>query len=372
MKRIMKTCGALVLAASLMLGITGGYTPSLAADTTMTLEEFGSLYATVKTATQAIAGTFSTKTDMEMELSVPLIGSQKSTLSEILDPVNHASKATRTSGGIASLETYTDLAKGYSYFYSATNKRYEMSQSSSSVSALSALDALDFTKLGDVTITKGSGKKIGENDCQDVSVAFKLEGEKLTTVINDIYKAFGSMLNNATTGSSLGDLDIKSALKGVDLKITIYADDKFILRGTDITGSVSIDLFGSTLNIPLTVSAVSDVTTETVTIPADMVKSAQLITGVVVSKSGAKFKSTLSGSKTVFTVTGVTKTSAKKLTIPASISKLGKKYSVTKAAKNAFKKAKKLKTLVIKNKTLKKAVKKSRKTYGLSTKVKIK
>ena len=50
MKRIMKTCGALVLAASLMLGITGGYTPSLAADTTMTLEEFGSLYATVKTA----------------------------------------------------------------------------------------------------------------------------------------------------------------------------------------------------------------------------------------------------------------------------------------------------------------------------------
>ena len=117
-------------------------------------------------------------------------------------------------------------------------------------------------------------------------------------------------------------------------------------------------------------STASSVTSDTVAIPEAFSKDAQLIANYPVAQGGLTFTSTLSGKKTIFTVTGVK--NAKTITIPATISKLGAKYNVSAAAKNVFKKATKLKTLVIKNGALKKAVKKSPAKYGLSKKVKIK
>ena len=371
MKRFFKTCGSLVLAASLVVSVFGVKTAS-AADKAMTFEEFTSLYTTVKTATNAVASTSPTKTDVTGKLEIPLLGAVDIAVSDILDPVNHTSKMTSTTAGV-SKETYIDLTKGCAYSYNTDNARYEVNKGTTSTSTVGFLDALNFDKIADcLTITVGAGKKIGDVACQETDVALKLEGEKLAAVMGDLSKAMGGSLPDLGGSSSLGSIDLKTGLKGIDLKLALFVDESYILRGTDAEGSITVDLMGSSLNIPITMSATSDVTSESVVIPSEIAKSAQLVVGFVVSKSGAKFKSALSGKNTIFSVTGVTNTKAKKLTIPATISQFGKSYKVSTAAKNAFSKAKKLKTLVIKNKALKKAVKKNFKKYGLTKKVKIK
>ena len=80
----------------------------------------------------------------------------------------------------------------------------------------------------------------------------------------------------------------------------------------------------------------------------------------------------ISGKNAQFSVFDVAKKSAKKLTIPASVKVYGKTYMICTAHGKAFKKAKKLKTLIVKNKKLKKLLKKNPTKYGLNKNVKIK
>ena len=391
MKRFTKTCGSILLAASLVLG-TFGIVPAAAAESaTMDPAEFATLYEDVKTATKAVESATPTKTDANVVLDLgALVGKSEFSTSIVLDPSSHNAKMTVTSSGTTS-DSYIDRTKKCMYYFNPNNDRYEVIGASGSISSGSSiLDGLDITKLAPVaTITKGKGAKVGDVACQDISVQIKAEGDALAAIIKDASGVFGGLLGNPvvtsglSSGGSMGfdlsKLNPAKMIKDLDLTVTFYVDETKILRKTELSGTISLDVasllgFDKETIFPLKVtsSTESSVVNEAVVIPKEFVSKAQLAAGYAVKTAGVTISSILKGTKTVFSVTGVTKTKATKLTIPASSKQFGKSYKISQAETGAFKKAKKLKTLIIKNATLKKAVKKNPTAYGLKKNVKIK
>ncbi|MBQ7200781.1 MAG: hypothetical protein IJS24_05350, partial [Eubacterium sp.] len=113
--------------------------------------------------------------------------------------------------------------------------------------------------------------------------------------------------------------------------------------------------------------------TDKLTIPEDRKTGVVLAPNNVASTGGLTFMSGMTEKgKPFFSVTKVENTKAKKLTIPAKVTALGQTVSVTQVSDQAFSKAKKLKTLIVKSASVKKALKKNPSKYGLSKKVKIK
>ena len=104
----------------------------------------------------------------------------------------------------------------------------------------------------------------------------------------------------------------------------------------------------------------------------DILKNAQLAEGFVDKVNGVKITTVIAGKDAVLSVFDVTKKNAKKLTVPASVNKYGRIYKICTAHGKAFKNAKKLKTLIVKDKDLKKMLKKNPTKYGLKKSVKIK
>ena len=110
-----------------------------------------------------------------------------------------------------------------------------------------------------------------------------------------------------------------------------------------------------------------------IVIPADRTKNLVVAPGCVKVESGLDLISSIdSKNKAYFFVNSVHNAKATKITIPASIKAYDMTVPVTECAANAFKAAKKLKVLVVKNAKLKKAIKKNPSKYGLKKSVKIK
>ena len=400
MNRFKKICGSLVLAASLVAGLAAtNPTPAVAAASDAELTELAKVIDAAKKATTEIATTNTTVSDSTANISISFSGlpiaSIPVTLTTTVDPKSHNAslKGTATlpdlsaasslapdlgtilsnlylKAGEKPIEAYGDLQKNTIYRYNSNVGRSEVADLPVSLVSGSVLDSLDATAFASlapyITITKGKTDLTLNLKADEAGVKSKLKE------INTLLKGFtAGFEDNPTVRSVMTKLMKKITIKGIDVTVKFVLDStNGALKQHDIDAKIDVAFSGAPLTIALTNSTKSSVSTDTVAIPEAFTKGAQLIANYPVVKGGVTFLSTLSGKKTVFSVSSVK--NAKSLTIPASITKFGTKYSVSKAAKNAFKKATKLKTLTIKNSTLKKAVKKNRSKYGVKKGVKIK
>ncbi len=400
MNRFKKVCGSVILAASLVIGLASANpVPAKAAASDSDLAELLTLIETAKAATAKVATENTTKSDSELNVSVSLgglpVASIPVKLTTTVDPVSKcasmigsaelpdlsavallsadlgaALKKLNLQAGTTEIKAYGDLAKKCVYLYNSKAGRSEVADLPAGIAGGTILDNIDataFAKLAPyLTITK---------DKANVTLNLKADEAGVKDAkkdINALLKAFTSSIgDNATVKNAMDKVMKKLEIKGVDFTIKFGVDPTTgVLVSHNIDATIDVSVDGAALALVIKNSTASSVTSDTVAIPEAFSKDAQLIANYPVAQGGLTFTSTLSGKKTIFTVTGVK--NAKTITIPATISKLGAKYNVSAAAKNVFKKATKLKTLVIKNGALKKAVKKSPAKYGLSKKVKIK
>ena len=393
MNRFKKVCGSLVLAASLVAGLTATAPASKAASSTDELTKLGTMLETVKTATNAVVATVPTETTSSTNISIMSFNipiSLKTTVdptsktakmegsAEIPDAVTAISIISPKLGklvdklgikaGTKKIEDYGDLTKKAVYRYSDKNGRYEVATLPDALAGSSILSSIDATKLAKLAPVL----TVSFKGTDEVTLNIKADGDALKSIKSDVASLVTGLLGDSEYASLLKELSSKDALQGIDINITLKANDTHVLTQHDIEGTLTVNVENTPVTIGVNISGKSATTTQTVTIPENFTKDAQLIEGFEAKAGGVNFISKLSGKKTVFSVAGVSNTKATSLTIPKSISKFGKSYSVSAAAKNAFKKATKLKTLTIKNASLKKAVKKSPSKYGLKKSVKIK
>lgn len=396
MKRFSKACGSIVLAASLAVGLIG-VTPAKAASEA-DLTEFVTAFEAAKAATAQVAESNITQSVSNGEVSMSAMGLINLSipikdLTTTIDPISKKSKMTGTltipdlsilstvnpeiskklsaSGietGDTKIEDYGDLTKKALYRYNSKVGRAEVAALPGSLQGTSILSQLDITKLKNLipylTITKGKS---------DITLNIKVDEAGIKAAKSDIKAVLNGIIGDSGYDDLLAEIKKIATVKDIDLTVKFVIDpDLNVLKQHDIDAKIGLSLSDFPVTINFKNSTTSSITTESVAIPEAFTKGAQLIANYPLAKGGAKLVSTLSGKKTVFSVNGVTKTSAKSITIPASVKVLGSSYSVTKAAKNAFKKATKLKKLTIKNKTLKKLIKKSPSKYGLKKSVKIK
>ena len=394
MNRIKKVCGSLILAASLVAGLTAAAPASKAAASNDDLKNLGTLLETVKTATNAVVASVPTETTSSTEISImsfkiPI--SLKTTVdptsktakmegsAEIPDAVSAISIISPKLGslvdklgikaGTKKILDYGDLAKKAVYRHNDNLDRYEVATLPDALAGSSILSSIDATKLEKLAQVLNVSFK----GTDEVTLNIKADGDALKAIKSDVTSLVTGLLGDSEYASLLKELSGKDALQGIDINITLKADGTtHVLTQHDIEGTLNVSVSGTPVAIGVNISGKSATTTQTVTIPEEFTKDAQLIAGFEAKAGGVNFISKLSGKNTVFSVSGVANTKATSLTIPKSISKFGKSYSVSAAAKNAFKKATKLKTLTIKNATLKKAVKKNPSKYGLKKGVKIK
>ena len=383
MKRFIKTCTSVLLSASLILGF--GVIPAKAADTPVDPAAFQATLAEVIAATKAVEAANPIKTAANVDLDI--MSSQKvQMVADVLtNPENHVVKMAITSGE-NKIDTFLDSAAGRMYLFNTQNNRYEVAPSKASVSsATTVLENIDLTKLAGIsTVTMGAGATIDTDVCKEIDIAVKAEGEAIATFKDSLMKVvagFGSsspLISSLFSGSATsslidpGSMDISTMFKGIDITVKAYFNDLKVLRRIDVSGSITINMMGMDIPVKVGSSSVASVTEEKVEVPAEYVTKAQLIEGVEVNTSGVTVTSKLKGKNTVFSVSGVVKSKAKTITIPATIKQLGKTYKICKAESGVFSPASKLKTLKIKDAALKKAVKKNPGKYGLSKKVKIK
>ncbi len=400
MNRFKKVCGSLILAASLVVGLaSANTTPAIAAASDSELTELLTLIETAKAATTKVATENTTKSDSDATISISLgglpVASVPVKLTTTVDPASKKAAVTGTAdlpdlsaiallspdlgtiinkfnyqAGTKDIKAYGDLEKKTVYLYNSTVGRNEVADLPAGLvggSILDNIDATAFAKLAPyLTITKGK---------TDATLNLKVDEAGIKDAkkdINTLLKGFASGLNeNPTVRGVMDKLMQKLAIKGIDFTVKFAIDPTTgALVKHDINATVDVSYDGAALTLAIKTATSSTVSTETIEIPEAFSKDAQLVANYPVSQGGITFTSAISGKKTVFSVTSVK--NAKTLTIPATITKLGTKYNVSAAAKNVFKKATKLKTLVIKNGALKKAVKKSPAKYGLSKNVKIK
>ncbi len=405
MKRIMKTCGSIVLAASLMLGVFG-VIPASAAETEIPYDYFKVKYEEAKKATDSaasftpikmedatkIALSFSGLTIGEIPIESTIIRDNSSKVAKSETTIDLTSlgsilgqlfggSGTDIKPGKTTISAYSDFKNGRNYSYDESTKSYLMDPKFNTSADANLLDRINldaFNASGSLKITAGEDTKVGEKDCQVANLKITATGEQLAPIAKDFSKVFASLFSTSSLSSTVSSIDVKKYVKSFDLTVSLYTGkDVPVLYRTDVTGSLSLDISSkldgfTDVSVTIKSTNTNSPTTESVTVPSEWISKARLVAGIAATKNGAKFTTAYSGKNTVFKVTGVTKTSAKKLTIPASIKSYGKNYKVTTAAKNAFKKAKKLKTLVVKNGTLKKLLKKSPTKYGLKKSVKIK
>ncbi len=377
MNRFKKIAGSVILAAALTISSIGAApveTPAMAA--AVTQEELMQIIEKVETATKTVASTNTVRTVTDMTLEV--MGSKQNAKLETatdlntgvmkmaLPSVDMSDMSSMIGGGtIDTADAYIDLKSHIMYEYNKTLGRYELLTApveSDLTSSLFSKDTLTkygslFT-FGEMATSTVDGKAI-------ISVPMQLKIDE--TNIKSLISSFASK-------RPVDGLDtIAAFIKGIDITITPFIDaETYLIGQMTAKGTVNIDFMGTALTINIDMDEKNSVSSDAVTIPSDVTKSAQLKEGYKTEAGGLEMTAVLSGKNAVLSVSGVKKTSASKLTVPASVNEYGKKYDVSKAENNAFKKAKKLKTLVVKNSALKKALKKNPSKYGLSKKVKIK
>ncbi|MBO6108740.1 MAG: hypothetical protein J6P16_04980 [Eubacterium sp.] len=399
LNRITKTIGSITLAAALVFG-TVGVVPAQtdiakAATTPIDATSLAAMLEQVKTATLGVIATQKTKEITSITIDNPLnpdAEPMSASAVGLTDPVGKIMSFSITNGEKKS-NAYADLGKKLVYMYNDELKRYEVRESAgfSTESMTKAFDPAIFTSLGDaVSAVLGEAKQIGSTMCKNIELNIKADQAKIkelapqfSALFGSAGSLFGGSINVSGFDLSTANIDISQLITGIDFKLNTYIDDLNVLKGADIDGTINVNvgsLFGNlgTTDIPpiaakIVSSSTCEVTDETAEIPADVVKKAELAAGVNATASGLEFVSTVRDNKnTVFTLTAVKNKKAKKITIPATIKKLGKSYKVLYADSFVFKKCKNLKTLVVKNKSLRKLLKDGRSNYGIKKKVKIK
>ncbi len=381
MKKFIRSCSAVVLSCALAFSAVG-VIPANAAE--VPVEQVTAIIKEAKEATATFVKSTPTQTDLKINAELPMIGDISADVSFVDDPANNAAVVTSTFSDDEQepSKVYIDTKNKYAYYTNPEFGRIEVADSQSIEGLTKMLSDFDILPLAPIaTFSMGETKVIDGETCQEFVVSVKADKEKMAQYGDLISKALAdassSPFKNLFSGKGLGSLisgdDLSNSMTELDLEIKTYINQDKVLKQAVTTCSAKVIM----LDVEMPISFDAETTLkkavdEVVKIPQEMIDNAKPAAGLSKTESGLTYKSVISGKNTVFQVTKTSKATAKKITVPATVKLCGKTVKVTKASKNAFSKAKKLKTLVIKNSTLKKVVKKNPKKYGLSKKVKIK
>ena len=380
MKKFIRSCSAVVFSCALAFSAVG-VIPANAAE--VPVEEVTGIIKEGKEATVAFVKSTPTQTEITFDADLSLIGNMSATLSAINDPANNAASVTCTlsDDDQEPFKAYIDTKNKYAYYTNPESGRNEVADSRSIEGLTKMLSGFDITQLAPIaTFSTGETKAIDGETCDEFVVSVNADKEKMAQygdlITNALAAAAASPLKNLVGGNGLGSFISEDNLSGllseINLEIKTYITREKVIKQSVVKCDAKVNVLETEVPVSFNADITTKAVDEVVEIPKEVIDNANLAAGLTTTASGLTYKSVISGKNTVFQVTKTSKATAKKITVPATVKLCGKTVKVTKASKNAFSKAKKLKTLVIKNSTLKKAVKKNPKKYGLSKKVKIK
>ena len=380
MKKFIRSCSAVVLSCALAFSAVG-VIPANAAE--VPVEEVTGIIKEAKEATATFVKSTPTQTDLKINAELPMIGDISADVSFVDDPKNNAAVVTSTFSDDEQepSKVYIDTKNKYAYYTNPEFGRIEVADSQSIEGLTKMLSDFDILPLAPIaTFSMGETKVIDGETCQEFVVSVKADKEKMAQYGDLISKALAdassSPFKNLFSGKGLGSLisgdDLSNSMTELDLEIKTYITPEKVIKESVVKCDAKVNVLETEVSVSFNADITTKAVDEVVKIPQEMIDNAKPAAGLSKTESGLTYKSVISGKNTVFQVTKTSKATAKKITVPATVKLCGKTVKVTKASKNAFSKAKKLKTLVIKNSTLKKAVKKNPKKYGLSKKVKIK
>ena len=380
MKKFIRSCSAVVLSCALAFSAVG-VIPANAAE--VPVEEVTGIIKEAKEATATFVKSTPTQTDLKINAELPMIGDISADVSFVDDPKNNAAVVTSTFSDDEQepSKVYIETKNKYAYYTNPESGRIEVADSQSIEGLTKMLSDFDILPLAPIaTFSMGETKVIDGETCQEFVVSVKADKEKMAQYGDLISKALAdassSPFKNLFSGKGLGSLisgdDLSNSMTELDLEIKTYITPEKVIKESVVKCDAKVNVLETEVSVSFNADITTKAVDEVVKIPQEMIDNAKPAAGLSKTESGLTYKSVISGKNTVFQVTKTSKATAKKITVPATVKLCGKTVKVTKASKNAFSKAKKLKTLVIKNSTLKKAVKKNPKKYGLSKKVKIK
>ncbi|MBO4396163.1 MAG: hypothetical protein J5819_07445 [Eubacterium sp.] len=405
MNRFKKIAGSVVLAAALTvssIGIAPAKTPVKAAETAVTIEELTAELNAVGAKIKSIAETSTLKTSSAGTAAIMMAEMPDTPVATVpleLDmDIDAASKVGHGRMPMPSTDV-TSMVSGdgqlpyEDLFMDLENSRMYIHDEKSGLDLVSEFPAASYlqgfgigegegnmfttllspqllTAMKDfVTITKDT-TTVNETPCAKVTVKIKLPKgvvskymDGMMSKIPDAFKSYTSMMDP----KMMENVDVDASFVFyVDAEHTpLKIDENIALNGLSFNG------LG--INIKMDLVTSFNASTDKLSIPEDRIANAQVAPGYFTKAGDVSVLSSINDKGvSFFMVTGVNNVKAKKMTIPGSVKAFDKSYNVTQAVKDAFKKAKKLKTLIVKNATLKKELKKNPSKYGLSKKVKIK
>lgn len=404
MNRLKRMGGALALTAALVVGSIGvmpAQAPAVAAETTVSLEDFKTAMTAVGEKIKTLAQSGTLKTSISGDVSV-MDGMMKLPLEIGMDidatsKVGHgrmpvlngeAIMGSAVSGKLPYTDMYMDLANNCMYILDETSgtkliNAFPAAQymqgfgvgpaEGNMFTTMFSSGILDLLK--DYMTLTSEDTTLDGVPCKKIVLTTKIEKGTAAKLVEEVMKKLPEALKSGMPGNAAA-MDPKALAELAETSTdTIYlgADGtplKMVAEGT-ATGlafnGMSLGTVAFNLNIGFAAS------TESLSIPEDRKTGVILAPNNVTSTGGLTFMSGMTEKgKPYFSVTKVDNTKAKKLTIPAKVTALGQTVSVTQVSEKAFSKAKKLKTLIVKSASVKKALKKNPSKYGLSKKVKIK
>ena len=404
MNRFKKIGGSIVLATALVIGSIGAApvkTPVKAAETAVTIEELTTELNAIGAKIKSIAETNTLKSSVSgsaaiamaempdtplatipLELDMDIDAASKVGHGRMPLPTTDMTSIVTGSGQLPYEDMFMDLATSRMYIHDENSGLDLVSEfpaesylqgfgigSGDGNMFTSLLSPQILTAMKDfVTITKDT-TIVNGTPCAKVTVQIKLPKgvvakymDGMMSKIPEAFKSYTSMMDPKMFESVEVD---STFVFYVDADHTPLKIDENILLGGLSYSSLNI-------NIKMDLTTNFNASTEKLSIPADRVENAQVAPGYSTKAGGVSVISSINKNGSYFMVSGVTNEKAKKITVPGSVKAFDKSYNISAAAKNAFKKAKKLKTLIVKNASLKKALKKNPSKYGLKKTVKIK
>lgn len=405
MNRLKKMGGALALTAALVVGSIGvmpAEVPAVAAETAVSLEDFKATITAMGEKIKALAqaGTLKTVISgnasvMDGMMKIPLeIGMDIDATSKVghgrMPVMNgEAIMGSALSGNLPCTDMYMDLANNCMYILDETSgtkliNAFPAAQymqgfgvgptDGNMFTAVFSTGILDLLK-DHMTLTSEDTALDGV-PCKKIVLTTKIEKGTAAKIVEEIMKKLPASLKSSGMAVNAAAMDPKALAELAETSTdTIYLGADGTPLKMDAEGTVTgLGMGGMSMGtVTYTLGVSFSATTDKLTIPEDRKTGVVLAPNNVASTGGLTFMSGMTEKgKPFFSVTKVEKTKAKKLTIPAKVTALGQTVSVTKVSDQAFSKAKKLKTLIVKSASVKKALKKNPSKYGLSKKVKIK
>ena len=414
MNRLKRIGGSIVLAAALMassIGVSPASAPAVAAESAITAEQFGQYMSQVGAKIKEIASTQTLKTcvsgsatimggttPFEMDMSVDAtskVGYGKMPNFQALS--DQSAMIDAMTKGIPSVEMYMDLSKDLMYIHpEGTNLNFVNAFPSTSYlqgfgvgqqegNMFTSMFTPELLKLfeGHLTVTKDDTTLNGV-PVTKLSLKINYAKGEIAALVEGMmknlpagFKDMGAMMG----GSNMGGFDMGSMMKDMmkDLAVSGTDDMYALADGTPVKMESSLEVEGIKFGdvdlgkITANINIGFEASAEKLSIPEEFKKNLVITPYYPTQNSGLSLLSQIdTKGHAFFMVVEPLKSNVKKLTIPASVKSLGVTTKVEAIAPDAFKGAKKLKVLIVKNAKLKKMLKKNRKKFGLSKKVKIK